>query len=241
MKTISLMKLYKKLYSRYGAQGWWPIATLKHTFGFDERGYHPGDYSYPATASQLFEIVAGAVLTQNTAWKNVEKAIYSLKALKLLDPVTIVHSNQEEIARAIHSSGYHNQKAKKLKIITRFLTDNGFLRNKRSPERDELLALWGIGPETADSILLYGYKKPVFVIDTYTCRLLFRLGFTPEKAPYQDLQRFFQDRIKPSTEMYNEFHALIVQHAKVHCAKKPACTNCPLLDDCVFGQIASGI
>ena len=155
MKTI--FSTYNKLYSLYGPQGWWPI----------EGKYHKNNFLYPKNENQKFEICIGAILTQNTSWKNVEKALQKMHENNLIDAKKISRINDNKLARVIISSGYHNQKAKKLKMFAKFYLS---LKNK-TPLRSELLEIWGIGPETADSILLYAYNYPTFVIDAYTKRI----------------------------------------------------------------------
>ncbi len=189
-----MLPLYDKLLKKYGHQGWWPI-----------RGkYHPGDFSYPKDDAQRFEICVGAILTQNTSWKNVEKAIESLREKGALSPEKISTMNLLSLGSLIKSSGYFNQKAKKLKYFAKYYLN---LKGK-TPSREDLLSLWGIGPETADSILLYAYHQPHFVIDTYTKR------FADSDLPYDDLKEMFEQAVPRDYRIYQEFHALIVKHAK---------------------------
>src|SRR3989339_607649 len=176
---INLKILYQNLLKDHGPQGWWPINNK----------YHPGDYSYPKNDSQRFEICIGARLTQNTSWKNVERALDNLRKKKLLN-------------------------AKKLKIFAEF-----FIKlKKRIPIRDELLSLWGIGKETADSILLYAYDQPIFVIDTYTRKFLLNQNIIKEKElnhmTYEDIKLFFQENLPKDYKLFQEYHALIVQYGK---------------------------
>ncbi|MBI5389028.1 endonuclease III domain-containing protein [Candidatus Woesearchaeota archaeon] len=207
--------IYKELLKKYGHQGWWPLLDVarKHagkqpTKTGSVQGYHPGNYSYPQTDAQHFEICTGAILTQNTGWMNVEKALVLLADNGLLDPQSIVRADDTTLKQAIKSAGYFNQKAKKLKIFANF-----FLAEEK-PTRKQLLSLWGIGPETADSILLYAYKRPVFVVDAYTRRIFSRLGFFDIDTDYDEIQALFERSLPPDYRIYQEYHALIVEHAK---------------------------
>ncbi len=164
--------LLARLLDAYGPQGWWPLRSRAGTPGFDEHGYHPGDYREPAAAAGRFEVMAGAILTQNTAWRNVEPALDALLGGRPLEPRRIADLSLEELAERIRTSGYFRQKARKLRALAEFVEARG----EEPPSREELLGIWGIGPETADSILLYAYHEPHFVVDAYTRRLLSRLG-----------------------------------------------------------------
>lgn len=201
--------IYDLLLENYGFQGWWPINGK----------YNPNNYSYPRTAEQRFEICVGAILTQNTSWKQVEKALENLRRMNALNPQSITSFEVNKLKQAIKPAGYFNQKARKLKEFTTF-----FLQLKKEPTREELLSIWGVGPETADSILLYAYKKPLFVIDAYTKRVFNRIGF--KEKTYDELQKLFMNNLKPDYKLFNEYHALIVEHAKKLCAKKPDCGKC---------------
>ncbi|MCF7927720.1 MAG: DNA repair protein [Spirochaetales bacterium] len=232
-------KIYRTLYSYYGPQGWWPLVSYRKRQGFNERGYHPEIYWEPGSASSSFEVALGAVLTQNTSWKNVEAVLARLHELDLIDPANILSLQTDDLALLIRPSGYFNQKARKLHILAEFFLsklDDG----KRIPAREELLALWGIGPETADSILLYGFHVPVFVVDTYTNRLVDRLYAKDETSRdslrYHGLQELFQKNLPESEVIFNEFHALIVHLAKDYCRSKPLCPGCPLQPGCLTGS-----
>ena len=165
-KNKLVLTIYKRFLSRYGPQGWWPV--------FDENTgkieYHKNNYEIPTNEQQQFEIGVGAILTQNAAWKNVEKSLYELKNQNVLIKNGIEKINNEKLAGLIKSSVYHNQKTKKLKLFVEML------KKKEKITRGGLLETWGIGPETADSILLYAYKMPVFVVDAYTKRIFLRIG-----------------------------------------------------------------
>lgn len=219
-----LKEIYKALLGSYGKQGWWPLFNEKT----GKIEYHPRNYKLPENDAQRFEICQGAILTQNTSWKNVEKAVLNLRKNNFLDVERLQLIDLKKLAKLIRSSGYNNQKAKKIKEFIKFL-DSGYEIN-----RENLLSVWGIGKETADSILLYAYKKPYFVIDAYTKRIFSRLGFCDEDMGYDKLQRFFHDNLVNSTKIFNEYHALIVEHAKRHCKKKPECGNCPLNKGCDY-------
>jgi endonuclease-3 related protein len=216
MNKIAL--IYEKLHNEFGSQKWWPT-TL-------EGELHPSYHGKKINENQKFEIIVGAILTQNTSWKNVEKAIFNLNNAKFLSMEKIVKASKAKIANLIRPSGYFNQKAEKLKIAAGF-----FLKNK-SPSRDELLAVKGIGPETADSILLYAFNKPIFVIDAYTKRIFSRIGLCKGKCSYDKLQEIFHKALPKKAKMFNEYHALIVELAKQNCTKKPACKECPISSYC---------
>jgi endonuclease-3 related protein len=213
--TISerINKIYRLLYKRYGPQGWWP-----------------GD-------SQL-ECTLGAILTQNTSWKNVEKAINNLKKSNLISIDKLSLLTTDELAQLIRSSGYFNQKALKIKNFIAFIKENynGSLKNMFDEDiyvlRDKLLSIKGIGPETADCIILYGGNKPIFVVDTYTYRVLSRHGLVPEQTSYNELQELFMDSLNLDPGIFNEYHALLVKVGKEHCKKRiPICAGCPLEGD----------
>jgi len=170
----------------------------------------------------------GAVLTQNTAWSNAAAALGALGAAGLRAPKDILRVSQARLARLIRSSGYFNQKARKLAVISSFFRSAGALRADASPSREALLALWGVGPETADSILLYAFQQPVFVVDAYTRRILSRVGLIRGRESYSELQALFHASLRRSAPTFNEYHALIVEHAKQHCAVRPACDGCPV-------------
>lgn len=208
MRSV-LLSIYKRLYRRFGPQKWWPADTA-------------------------FEIIVGAILTQNTSWANVEKAIKNLKRNKLLSPKALSGSRISKIARLIKPSGYYNIKAERLKNFLDFL--NGkfegnlkkLLKSESALQRKGLLEIKGIGPETADSILLYAANKPVFVIDAYTKRIFSRHGLIKENAAYEEIQRLFMSNLPGDAGLYNEYHALIVKAGKEFCKKNPKCHLCPL-------------
>lgn len=208
MKSL-LMKIYKELYEAYGPRHWWPGETP-------------------------FEVMVGAILTQNTSWKNVERAIENLKKRNVLYPVGMDRLKEPSLASLIRPSGTFRIKARRLKAFVTFLLDEyhgDIERMKREgigELREKLLRVNGIGPETADSILLYGLQKPIFVIDAYTKRIFTRHRLVSEKASYDDLQTLFMDHLPRDEKLYNEYHALLVQLGKNVCKKKPECDRCPL-------------
>lgn len=211
---MSLYRLYKQLHSAYGPQSWWP-------------------------AESAFEVMVGAILTQNTAWTNVEKAITELKRQNALDPEIIRTLEPAKLAGWIRSSGYYNIKAARLQNLCNWLQARGGLDSLQEIPaavlRGSLLDVKGVGPETADDILLYALDRPVFVIDTYTRRLLERQGFASGKEDYEKLRALFEDSLPGGTgkvALYKEYHALIVLHAKHSCRKQPDCTRCKIRTDC---------
>ncbi len=204
-----LLKIYRKLHKVFGPQYWWP-------------GNSP------------LEIIVGAILTQNTAWGNVEKAITALKRRRLLSLSGLRGVNRKRLASIIKPAGYFNQKAVKLKAFIKFLDKEyaGSLRKmmrEATPRlRRKLLEVHGIGPETADSILLYACGRPVFVVDTYTARIFGRHDLVSDVATYGDIQQYLTAALPRSVALYNEYHALIVRLGKEFCRKKPRCDECPL-------------
>ena len=221
----SVRSLYDRLYATYGPQHWWP-----------------GDGP--------FEVIAGAILTQSAAWINVEMALSNMKSAGCWSLESIHWLPEEELAVLVRSSGYFNAKARKLKALSEYLgttwgDDVDAMRHAELEDlRGELLAVHGIGEETADDILLYALDKPVFVIDTYTRRLVDRLGLAPGEDRYSAYQALFMERLEPDAEMYGEYHALIVRHAKEACRKTaPLCNDCVLQEVCPAGrggEFASG-
>jgi endonuclease-3 related protein len=204
-----LMRIYHKLYKVYGPRHWWPGETS-------------------------FEVMVGAILTQNTSWRNVEKAIQKLRGKGILNPEGIHFLKKRELAPLIRSSGYYRIKADRVKAFVSFLFEeyDGDLKRMRRERLDELreklLAIRGIGPETADSILLYGLKKSIFVIDAYTKRILSRHGIISDKASYEEVQKLFIDHLPLDEKLFNEYHALFVHLGKTVCRKMPKCDICPL-------------
>lgn len=227
-----IRKIYDYLLAFYGPQGWWPLTELHETGGINPtktgsvQGYHPADYTYPQTRDQQFEIICGALLTQNTSWIQVEKALLNLKQIHSLSSEGILSLELETLKEAIKPAGYYNQKAERLKILACWFSE---LKN-RAPAREELLSLKGVGPETADSILLYAFKQPSFVVDAYTRRVLTNLSLIDEKASYNEIKALFEKNLPQDLSVYQEYHALLVEHAKRYYLKKNSYAKCPLLD-----------
>jgi len=202
--------IYRRLRSFFGIQRWWPADTP-------------------------FEVMIGAILTQNTNWLNVEKAINNLKKRKLLKPHALYRLPHKRLACLIRPAGYYNIKAKRLKNFLKFFMNNYGADAKKMSGidtlylRQQLLSVNGVGPETADSILLYALDKPVFVVDAYTRRILLRHHLIGEDAGYDKIQNLFMKNLKPAVRLFNEYHALLVKLGKEFCLKnKPRCDLCPL-------------
>ncbi|MBI4972345.1 MAG: endonuclease III domain-containing protein [Candidatus Omnitrophica bacterium] len=208
--TRELPSIYKKLSACFGPQAWWPADTA-------------------------FEVMVGAILTQNTNWGNVEKAIDNLKKYNLLSPSRLYQISQRRLATLIKPAGYFNIKARRLRHFLDFLlqTYEGNIkylaREDLAKLRQRLLSVNGIGPETADSILLYALEKPIFVIDAYTKRILTRHRLIKANATYDEVQDLFMKNLKTQVKLFNEYHALLVRLGKEYCLKnKPRCDICPL-------------
>lgn len=177
---------------------------------------------------QRFEIAVGAVLTQNTAWSNAAKALGKLKKAGKLNPGSIIETDLNELAEIIRSSGYYNMKAKKLKALAEYFS------SEKEITRGSLLDVYGIGPETADSIMLYACGEPLFIVDAYTRRIFSRTGLVDESLPYERIRKYFESQLPRDAGLYGEYHALIVEHAKNFCRSTPDCGECPLRDECGF-------
>ena len=212
-----LLEIFNVLFRRYGPRHWWPAETP-------------------------FEVCVGAILTQNTSWGNVEKAIANLKRAGLLSARALLDMPVERLVEVIRPAGFFNVKARRLKafidwLFTRY---NGNLdrlfAGKWRELREELLAVPGIGPETCDAILLYAGEKPSFVVDAYTRRLFAGLGLIPEHAGYEEVRALFMENLPADPALFNEYHALIVEHGKEHCRKRPRCAGCPLHVLCRAGH-----
>ena len=217
-KRTRLLKIYFLLFKRFGHRGWWPGETP-------------------------FEVMAGAILTQNTNWANVEKAIAELKKRKLLSPIALSSVPNAAVEKAIRSSGYYRQKAERLKGFSRFLCGRygcdlqKMFSRPAGALRGELLSVKGIGPETADSILLYAAGKPVFVVDAYTKRVFSRAGMIRGDEGYDDVRAFFEKNLPHDSALFNDYHAQIVELGKRFCLKsEPVCWACPILAECRFGR-----
>ncbi len=216
----TIREVYEILLSEYGRQGWWPVTRRK--------GGEPEYLGGPRDRRERFEVAVGAVLTQNTSWKNAARAVSALSAAGMIDPARLVAASHDEVAGLIRSSGYYNQKARRLGILARYFLDAG----DGPPERESLLALEGIGPETADSILLYAYSGTFFVVDAYTKRLFSRLGGIRGNESYDRIRGLFEGSLERTPEIYNEYHALVVEQCKRRCMSVPVCIDCPLSPLC---------
>ena len=208
-----LNEIFNCLLERFGPLHWWP-------------------------ANSPFEVVIGAILTQNTAWSNVEKAIAALKAAIPLAPSALLQLDRRCLEALIRPAGFFRQKAERLQLFAAHLLDHhggelsAMLAGPLEQVRCELLHCKGIGPETADSILLYAGGQPSFVVDAYTRRLFTRLGLLQGDERYEEIRRLFMDHLPHNSDLFNEYHALIVEQCKRHCRVKPLCSSCPLQTDC---------
>lgn len=209
---LRLKRIYRQLFKAFGPQHWWPGETP-------------------------FEVIVGAILTQNTNWGNVEKAIVNLKKARVLTPTGLQKVSTGKLSGLIKPSGYFRVKAKRLKNFVNFLFREFGGSLKRMGEenladlRPKVLGVNGVGPETADSILLYAFQKPIFVVDAYTRRIFQRHGLISEGATYDEIQRIFMNGLPKDSSLFNEYHALIVKTGKLYCRTTPRCENCPLKFD----------
>ena len=209
--------VFDRLLAAYGPQGWWP-------------------------ADSPFEMIVGAILVQAVAWRNVEGTMAKLKEAGALSPAALRRIPEPELAHLCYSCGYHNAKARKLKAFAERLGEHGddlgaWLAGPTEAVREDLLSIHGVGPETADSILLYAAGKPAFVIDAMTRRIVDRLGVSLAGRAYADYQRLFEANLPPDAAVYNEYHALLVALAKRHCVKRePRCGGCRVADLCATGR-----
>jgi len=227
---------YSILSRQLGPQGWWP--TTPHN------SVQPIYAGGPKDERQMFEVIVGSILAQNTSWKNAEKAIMNLNRHTLMDLEKLGTVPGKKLALLIRSSGYYNQKAKKITQVVSFLKKHPLreLKKKQSTElRRLLLGVKGIGKETADSIALYAFNKPVFVVDAYTRRTFSRLGILKGREEYDEIRQKIEREFPTSNDRdrartFNEYHALIVQHGKNICKKKPACLQCPIRVECAYAK-----
>ncbi|MFP4147381.1 MAG: endonuclease III domain-containing protein [Halorhodospira sp.] len=210
-----LRRLLQRLLAHHGEQHWWPADTG-------------------------FEVLVGAVLTQNAAWRNVERALANLREEGLLDPVALVEAPVETVAAAIRPSGYFNVKTRRLRnLCIAYLQEGGLeglLLQPTETLRERLLAINGIGRETADDILLYACHRPVFVIDAYTRRIFQRLGWIQGDEGYERLRAAVEEALGPETTTFNELHAQLVTLGKATCRPAPCCSSCPLSDACAYAR-----
>ena len=210
-----LKKVFDTLNEFYGCQNWWP-------------------------AEDEFEIIVGAVLTQNTNWRNVEKSLNMLKKSEVMSPEKILALPDQALEELIYSSGFYRVKTKRLKAVCRFLVNkfDGHLEKMKSVSlvlsRELLLNIKGIGPETADDILLYALGQPIFVVDGYARRIFSRVGIGPSGDEYEAWQKFFMNNLPIDVFLYKQFHALIVRLGKDHCKPQPLCNECPIIDYCSY-------
>ncbi len=212
MDQANLNWLFTQLHNAYGDLGWWP-------------------------AQSRFEMIVGAVLVQNTAWRNVEQAISALKTQSLLSVEAICRLPEAKLAQVIRPAGYFNVKARRLKNLCFWWQAQCHLDSCATDAlREGLLSVNGIGPETADAILLYAFDRPVFVIDAYTRRILVRLGWLSIQLDYEALRAVFERTLPQDSALFGQYHALLVEHAKQYCRSRPACSDCPLLTRCYFGS-----
>jgi endonuclease-3 related protein len=207
-----LLAIYERLHSSLGPSDWWPGETS-------------------------LEVIVGAILTQNTSWRNVEQALGRLRVEGALSVERLTQMGEEQLAEWIRPAGYYRVKARRLKNFFHFLQEEyhgqieALAEQPLEEARDQLLNIRGVGPETADSILLYALGKPTFVVDTYTYRILSRHQLVPEESDYEGLRSFFMEALPEEVPLFNEFHALLVRTGKTYCKKKgPLCEGCPLRD-----------
>ncbi|MBI5346991.1 MAG: endonuclease [Candidatus Aenigmarchaeota archaeon] len=202
-----MQKIYKELVSYFSdLHGWWPMT----------RNFKPKEW----------EVCVGAILTQNTNWKNVEKALDNLAAAGIKDARSVAALADNRLEKLIQPAGFYKQKAERLKLLAEFFIEN------KNPDREKLLAIKGIGPETADSILLYVYGKPYMPVDAYTRRVLQRMGKLKGNEGYEEIRHLLESSVEKNVSVYKKFHAGFVELAKKHCMKKPVCKECPLAEDC---------
>lgn len=209
--SVDLQDVYHRLFAAYGPQHWWPGETK-------------------------FEIVVGAVLVQNTAWRNVERAVANLREAGLLHPRKLYDLQSAELAELIRPAGYYQVKARRLRNLLRLIVERydgsleAMFRTSADVLREELLSVNGIGPETADGILLYAGGVPTFVVDAYALRVAARHGWVDLDVDYHGLKEFFEGGLPPDAALFNEYHALLVRVGKAHCGKTPKCAECPLAE-----------
>ncbi|MEM2115400.1 MAG: endonuclease III domain-containing protein [Candidatus Woesearchaeota archaeon] len=226
-----IQNIYNILLKNYGYQGWFPLIRFPGTNPTKSgsiRGYHPNNYDLPKTIDEIYEVCIASILTQNTNWINAEKALLNLYKNNVLNPNIIAILDIKKLKELIKCAGFYNQKSVRIKEFTHWFLLN--LDRLNSIKREELLKIKGIGKETADTILLYALKKPFFVIDSYTMRFCYRLGINFKN--YDDLQEIFQISLEQDFRIYNEYHALIVEHCKRFCKKTPNCDICILKTIC---------
>mgnify|MGYP000371380938 CR=1 FL=1 len=219
---MRLVRIYNTLLKHFGKQNWWPM----------EGGFSPREW----------EVCLGAILTQNTNWGNVEKALMNLRSNGILGYRDILKAGEKRLAGLIRPSGYYNQKARKLMELAEFVSGYGTVdRFLRAVSRHELLGIKGVGKETADSILLYAAGRAYFVVDAYTRRIFSRIGLVGHDSDYEEVRSYFESNLPKDISVYKEFHALIVKLGKEICRKKPLCGSCPLSDKCSWSRVAISV
>jgi endonuclease-3 related protein len=210
---MELLEIYERLLEAFGRQDWWPVR-----------------YSF---SPKEWEICLGAILTQNTNWNNVEKALFNLRNKGVSTLKDLLKIKTSDLEKLVRPSGFYRQKAKRLKDFARFVSRFGGVKNfLKNFERKQILKVKGIGKETADSLLLYAGNRPHFVVDAYTKRIFSRLGLIREDWNYEEIKGFFEKNLEKNTDLYKEFHALIVRLGKEYCQKDPKCSGCPLRKFC---------
>ena len=216
-KGNDIKLIYNKLYNHYGPQGWWPLLNRDITIKEVIMVNHPLNYDLPKTRNETYEIILGAILTQNTAWNSAEIALRNLKDLNAINPENLLDLDSETFKQAIRSAGFLNQKSVYINEVTKFYIK----LDGKIPTRKELLEVKGVGNETADSILLYAFKQPEFVVDTYTRRIFSQIDLIDYNDNYNKIKTLFETLLPHNMIVYNEYHALIVAHAKKYYSKKP--------------------
>lgn len=208
-----LEDIYHQLFAAYGAQGWWPL--LDHngsnpTAAGVLQGYHPGDYSFPKNRHQRFEICCGAILVQHAFWTSAEKALVNMQQKGLIDPASVLKTRLSTLAKAIKPAGFPKQKAQALITFAGFFDGLG----RRIPKREDLMDLKGIGNETADTMLCFAWGQRYFIVDAYKKRVLGDLGLIDPDSSYKEIRKVFTDNLPDDIQVYQEYHALVVEHAK---------------------------
>jgi endonuclease III related protein len=209
--------IYNSLYNHYGPQGWWPLLSRDISTKEVKMVNHPLNYDLPKTRNETYEIILGTILTQNTAWNSAEIALRNLKDLDAINPENLLDLDSETFKQSIRSAGFLNQKSVYINEVTKFYIG----LDGKIPTRKELLEVKGVGNETADSILLYAFKQPEFVVDTYTKRIFSEICLIDYNDNYNKIKTLFETQLPRDMIIYNEYHALIVAHAKKYYSRKP--------------------
>lgn len=221
IKDNVISDIYENLMKMYGPQGWWPIFDLK-----DEKLiYNKGDYNVPHNKEEQFEIIMGCILAQNTSWKSASRGLLNLLKLSVKSPEDLLKLDDDTLVKAVTPAGFKNQKSNYLRNVSKFIID---LENE-SPLRKDLLNVKGVGNETCDSILLFAYNEPEFIVDTYTRRFLVALNLCSEKDSYNNIKYLFTENLKENVIIFKEYHSLIVEHGKNYYQKKPYGSNDPFV------------